>query len=107
MINFKPYWYLVLAVIFAAVWVDRRLEHSRVGRAWVAIREDEDVAELMGVPTYRFRLWAFSIGAAIGRHRRGALRRPGQRHHPNRVQLPGIHPGGGGRGARRLREPSA
>jgi branched-chain amino acid transport system permease protein len=32
----------------------------------VAIREDEDAAELMGVPTYRFRLWAFAIGASIG-----------------------------------------
>jgi branched-chain amino acid transport system permease protein len=65
-INFKPYWYLVLAGIFLAVWIVRRIEHSRVGRAWMAIREDEDVAELMGVPTYRFRLWAFAIGAAVG-----------------------------------------
>jgi branched-chain amino acid transport system permease protein len=65
-VDFKPYWYLVLAGIFLAVWVVRRLEKSRVGRAWVAIREDEDVAELMGVPTYRFRLWAFAIGAAVG-----------------------------------------
>lgn len=65
-VDFKPYWYVVLAGIFLAVWVVRRLEHSRVGRAWVAIREDEDVAELMGVPTYRFRLWAFAIGASVG-----------------------------------------
>jgi len=65
-INFKPYWYLVLAGIFLAVWVVRRLESSRVGRAWTAIREDEDAAELMGVPTYKFRLWAFAIGAAVG-----------------------------------------
>lgn len=65
-IDFKPYWYLVLAGIFVAVWVVRRLERSRVGRAWMAIREDEDVAELMGVPTYRFRLWAFAIGASVG-----------------------------------------
>lgn len=64
--DFKPYWYLVLGGIFVAVWVVRRLERSRVGRAWMAIREDEDVAELMGVPTYRFRLWAFAIGAAVG-----------------------------------------
>lgn len=65
-IDFKPYWYLVLLFIFLTVFAVRRLERSRVGRAWVAIREDEDVAELMGVPTYRFRLWAFAIGAAIG-----------------------------------------
>ena len=62
----KPYYYLVLGAIFLAVFAARRLEHSRVGRAWMAVREDEDVAELMGVPTYRFRLWAFAIGAAIG-----------------------------------------
>jgi branched-chain amino acid transport system permease protein len=62
----KPYFYLILAVIFVVVFAVRRLEHSRVGRAWMAIREDEDAAELMGVPTYRFRLWAFAIGAAIG-----------------------------------------
>ena len=65
-LDYKPYWYLVLLLIFVAVFAVRRLERSRVGRAWVAIREDEDVAELMGVPTYRFRLWSFAIGAAIG-----------------------------------------
>jgi branched-chain amino acid transport system permease protein len=65
-IDFKPYFYLVLAAIFAAVFLVRRLERSRVGRAWMAIREDEDVAELMGVPTYRFRLLAFAFGAALG-----------------------------------------
>ncbi len=65
-LDYKPYWYIVLLAIFVAVWVVRRLERSRVGRAWTAIREDEDAAELMGVPTYRFRLWAFAIGAAIG-----------------------------------------
>ena len=43
-----------------------RLENSRVGRAWTAIREDEDAAELMGVPTFKFKLWAFAIGAAVG-----------------------------------------
>lgn len=62
----KPYYYLVLAMIFVVVFLVRRLEKSRVGRAWSAIREDEDVAELMGVPTYRFRLWAFAFGAAVG-----------------------------------------
>ncbi len=64
--NAKSYYYLILAAIFLVVFLVRRLKSSRVGRAWVAIREDEDAAELMGVPTYRFRLWAFAIGAAIG-----------------------------------------
>ncbi len=61
----RPYYYLVLALIVVVVVVSRRLERSRVGRSWAAIREDEDAAELMGVPTFRFKLWAFVIGASI------------------------------------------
>lgn len=62
----KPYYWLGLTVIIIVIFLLRRLEHSRVGRAWTAIREDEDAAELMGVPTFTFKLWAFAIGAAIG-----------------------------------------
>ena len=62
----KPYWYLGLTVILLVIFILHRLEHSRVGRAWAAVREDEDAAELMGVHTFRFKLWAFAIGAAIG-----------------------------------------
>ncbi|MBV8161104.1 MAG: branched-chain amino acid ABC transporter permease [Acidimicrobiia bacterium] len=62
----KPYYYLLLAVLVVVIVVVQRLKGSRVGRAWAAIREDEDAAELMGVPTFRFKLWAFAIGAAIG-----------------------------------------
>jgi branched-chain amino acid transport system permease protein len=60
------YYWLALVVIILIVFVMRRLERSRVGRAWTAIREDEDAAELMGVPTFKFKLWAFAIGAAVG-----------------------------------------
>jgi branched-chain amino acid transport system permease protein len=42
-----------------------RLNHSKVGRAWAAIREDELAAAAMGVPTVRMKLWAFAIGAAV------------------------------------------
>jgi len=62
----KPYYWLALCVIIIAVFLIRNLIRSRVGRAWVAIREDEDAAELMGVPTFKFKLWAFAIGAAVG-----------------------------------------
>jgi branched-chain amino acid transport system permease protein len=62
----RPYYYLMLAAIVIAIIFCKRLEHSRVGRAWAAIREDEDAAELMGVPTFRFKLASFAIGAAIG-----------------------------------------
>ena len=62
----KPYWYLGFTVILIVIFVLTRLENSRVGRAWAAVREDEDAAELMGVDTFKFKLWAFAIGAAIG-----------------------------------------
>jgi len=60
-------WYRVVVLIIVGVLLlVGNLERSRVGRAWVAVREDEDVAEIMGVPTYKFKIWAFVIGAAIG-----------------------------------------
>jgi branched-chain amino acid transport system permease protein len=62
----KPYYWLTVTMILVVIVVVRRLEHSRVGRSWTAIREDEDAAELMGVPTFAFKLWAFAIGAGIG-----------------------------------------
>jgi branched-chain amino acid transport system permease protein len=62
----KPYYWLLVTIIIVVIVIERRLEQSRVGRAWTAIREDEDAAELMGVPTFRFKLWAFAIGAGIG-----------------------------------------
>ena len=62
----KPYYYLALTFIIVIIVMVRALEHSRVGRAWTAIREDEDAAELMGVPTFKFKLWAFAMGAGVG-----------------------------------------
>ena len=62
----KPWYWLTMAVIMVVLVFVGNLERSRVGRAWVAIREDEDAAEIMGVPTFRFKLWAFVIGAAVG-----------------------------------------
>ena len=62
----KPYYWLLLATIILVIWLLKRLDRSRVGRAWEAIREDEDAAELMGVQTLKYKLWAFAIGAGIG-----------------------------------------
>jgi branched-chain amino acid transport system permease protein len=61
-----PYYYLALAAVVLAVVMIVRLNDSRVGRAWAAIREDEDAAEAMGVPTFKMKLWAFAIGASTG-----------------------------------------
>ncbi|GGK68036.1 branched-chain amino acid ABC transporter permease [Nocardia camponoti] len=60
------WFWLGMVLVIIALLVIGNLERSRVGRAWVAIREDEDVAEIMGVPTFRFKLWAFVIGASVG-----------------------------------------
>lgn len=65
-LELRPYYYLMLLAIILTIVFCKRLENSRVGRAWSAIREDEDAAELMGVPTFKFKLGAFAIGAAIG-----------------------------------------
>jgi branched-chain amino acid transport system permease protein len=64
--DFIPYYWLALFVIGLVIIFDILVKNSRVGRAWEATREDEDAAELMGVPTFRFKLLAFALGAAIG-----------------------------------------
>lgn len=61
-----PWFWLTVTVIIGVLMLLTNIERSRVGRAWIAIREDEDAAEIMGVPTFKFKLWAFGIGAALG-----------------------------------------
>ncbi|BBH17249.1 branched-chain amino acid ABC transporter permease [Nocardioides baekrokdamisoli] len=61
-----PFYWLVLTALIVVLIADILIKNSRVGRAWEATREDEDAAELMGVPTFKFKLLAFSMGAAIG-----------------------------------------
>jgi branched-chain amino acid transport system permease protein len=57
------YYYLIIVCVAAAAWVCHRLDHSRLGRAWVAIREDEIAAELMGVEVTKQKLVAFGVSA--------------------------------------------
>ncbi|MCP9619696.1 branched-chain amino acid ABC transporter permease [Nocardia otitidiscaviarum] len=65
--NSGTWWFWIgMALVILVLVLVGNLERSRVGRAWVAIREDEDAAEMMGVPAFKFKLWAFTIGAAIG-----------------------------------------
>jgi branched-chain amino acid transport system permease protein len=59
-------YYVVIVLAFVAVFCAERIRVSRVGRAWEAIREDEDVASAMGINTTYYKLLAFAIGAAIG-----------------------------------------
>jgi branched-chain amino acid transport system permease protein len=57
--------YLGIFLLCVAILVARNLEHSRIGRAWIAIREDEMAAEMMGVNTIRTKLLAFALGASF------------------------------------------
>jgi branched-chain amino acid transport system permease protein len=61
-----PYYWFALTIVLIVLFLDWLMQNSRVGRAWEATREDEDAAELMGVPTFKFKLLAFACGAAIG-----------------------------------------
>lgn len=58
------YFYLFLAFVAFTIFAMRRLENSRLGRAWACVREDELAAEAMGIDTVRVKLLAFAIGAA-------------------------------------------
>ncbi|MCL2429390.1 MAG: branched-chain amino acid ABC transporter permease, partial [Alphaproteobacteria bacterium] len=60
-----PYYYVGLALVVVLIFVSVRLRDSRIGRAWMAIREDETAAAAMGVNPVRFKLLAFAIGAAF------------------------------------------
>ena len=60
------YYYLLLAVLLAVIFINVRLQNSRIGRAWEAIREDEIAARAMGIDTTRVKLLAFAMGATFG-----------------------------------------
>jgi branched-chain amino acid transport system permease protein len=60
------YYYLFLALVVASVVICHRLETSRIGRAWMAIREDEIAAKAMGINTRNMKLLAFAMGATFG-----------------------------------------
>ena len=60
------YYYLFLALVIVSVVICHRLENSRIGRAWMAIREDEIAAKAMGINTRNLKLLAFGMGATFG-----------------------------------------
>ncbi len=63
--NYRGYYYLAFALVVLVVILLRNLEKSRMGRAWIAIREDELAASCMGINTVRVKLSAFALGAAL------------------------------------------
>jgi branched-chain amino acid transport system permease protein len=60
------YYFVFLACACASIFISRRLEDSRIGRAWIAIREDELAASAMGINTRNLKLLAFAMGATFG-----------------------------------------
>ncbi|NNG22730.1 ABC transporter permease subunit [Telluria aromaticivorans] len=62
----NAYYFLFLGLTIATIFITSRLQHSRLGRAWVAIREDEIAAKAMGINTRNVKLLAFAMGASFG-----------------------------------------
>jgi branched-chain amino acid transport system permease protein len=65
-VNSVPYYYVAICMVAMLIFISIRLRDSRIGRAWMAIREDEIAAGAMGVDRTKFKLLAFAIGAAFG-----------------------------------------
>jgi branched-chain amino acid transport system permease protein len=64
--NLRPYFWTVLALCLVVLLVNFRLRDSRLGRAWIALREDEIAAASMGVPLVKTKLLAYATGGAFG-----------------------------------------
>jgi branched-chain amino acid transport system permease protein len=65
-LDLRPWYWLALALTVGMALICVRLRDSRIGRAWIAIRENEVVAVTLGVPTWKVKLLAYATGAAIG-----------------------------------------
>ncbi len=65
-LSLRPYYWFALAMVAFVLFVNFRLRDSRLGRAWIAIREDEVAAASMGIPLVRTKLLAYATGGALG-----------------------------------------
>ena len=65
-VELKPWYFTIVIMVLITIFVIHRLQDSKMGRAWVAVREDEVAASAMGVPLMRTKLWAYAIGAIFG-----------------------------------------
>jgi branched-chain amino acid transport system permease protein len=64
--DYTAKYYVIMIFCILFVWISIRLRDGRLGRAWMAIREDELAASLMGVPLMRTKLWSYAVGAFAG-----------------------------------------
>ena len=65
-LELRPWYYTALGLVVLVLFVNFRLRDSRLGRAWIAVREDEVAAASMGVPLVRTKLLAYATGGAFG-----------------------------------------
>lgn len=65
-INLQPWYYLGLMLVVVCWYISYKLQWARLGRAWMAIREDEIAASAMGINLVQTKLWAYGIGASLG-----------------------------------------
>jgi branched-chain amino acid transport system permease protein len=65
-LNLRPWFWTALVMLLLVLFVNYRLRDSRLGRAWIALREDEVAASSMGVPVVKTKLLAYGTGAAFG-----------------------------------------
>jgi branched-chain amino acid transport system permease protein len=65
-LDLRPWYWFALALVALVLFVNVRLRDSRLGRAWIALREDEGAAASAGVPIVRTKLLAYGVGAALG-----------------------------------------
>ena len=66
LLDLRPWYWLIFAILLVVLFVNLRLRDSRLGRAWIALREDEVAAVSMGIPLVKTKLLAYAIGAAFG-----------------------------------------
>jgi branched-chain amino acid transport system permease protein len=65
-LQLRPWYWTIFALVLISLFVNLRVRDSRLGRAWVALREDEVAAVSMGIPLVRTKLLAYAMGAALG-----------------------------------------
>jgi branched-chain amino acid transport system permease protein len=66
LLNLRPWYWFALCLVAFSLFVNFRLRDSRLGRAWIALREDEVAAVAMGVPSVKTKLLAYATGAGFG-----------------------------------------
>jgi branched-chain amino acid transport system permease protein len=65
-LDLHPWYYTILVMVLIAIYVNIRLRDSRLGRAWISVREDETAAAAMGINPVTTKLWAYALGAVFG-----------------------------------------